>query len=125
MSSISDFPDHQKDSLGGDSGKLLLAVSQLSGNGQFPLSTNGHAVQSLVPTFNDFSSTQDEREWCTGSVGVELLSVGQFTNVSNISFEQVKGQEKAYRMESLLPGLATGPSPVLTSSYSRPEARVL
>jgi hypothetical protein len=54
---LDSFVARRFDSLGGDSGKLLLSVSQLSGDGKFPLSTNGHTVQTLVPTFDNFSST--------------------------------------------------------------------
>jgi hypothetical protein len=51
-------PDAESEhSLGGDSRDLLLAISQRSGNRQFPLSTNGHAVQTLVPTLDNLSST--------------------------------------------------------------------
>lgn len=69
------------DSLGGQTWELLLAVGQWSGDHELPLATDGHTVQSLVPTFDDLSSTEDEREWGTGSVGIELLAVGEFTNV--------------------------------------------
>jgi hypothetical protein len=70
------------DSLGGDSRNLLLSVGQVCGDRELPLSTNGHTVQTLVPTLDDFTSTEDEGEWRAGGVGVELLAVGQFTNVS-------------------------------------------
>jgi hypothetical protein len=60
----------------------LDSLGQVCGDRELPLSTNGHTVQTLVPTLDDFTSTEDEGEWRAGGVGVELLAVGQFTNVS-------------------------------------------
>lgn len=95
-------------SLGGDSRNLLLSVGQVCGDRELSLSTDGHTVQSLVPSLDDFPSAENEGEWCTGSVGVKLLAVGQFTNVSRISVSSpVLGRVNLPHRQSLA-GLGDG-----------------
>lgn len=48
---------------------------------QPPLTADVHTHQTLVPALDDLPAAEDEREGFTGRVGVELLAVGEFTNV--------------------------------------------
>jgi len=106
----------------GDSGDLLVSVSQVGRDGQLSFTTNGHADESLVPTLNDLSTTEEEREGGTTSVGVELLAVVELTDVSGVvSICLLPPSLETYRMDRRLPGLATGPVPTLASSMMRPE----
>lgn len=107
----------------GDSGDLLVSVSQVGRDGQLSFTTNGHADESLVPTLNDLSTTEEERKGGTTSVGVELLAVVELTDVSGVVriYLLPPNMLETYRMDRRLPGLATGPVPTLASSMMRPE----
>lgn len=55
---------------------------------QPPLSTYGHTHQPFVPALDHLASAEDEREGFTGCVGVELLAVGEFADVSGLRGQQ-------------------------------------
>lgn len=81
----------------GNTGDLLVAVRQLSGDllsalarcasrithGQAALTTDGHTNETLVPTTDDLAAAEDKLERRPGSVGVKLLAILEFTNVSH------------------------------------------
>lgn len=55
------------------------SVRQLRGDGQFAYATDLHAVDTQIPTFNDFTFTQTELEGGAFGVGVEHFVVGEET----------------------------------------------
>jgi hypothetical protein len=67
-----------------DSQKRVLAKPQsvLCTHGQLPLTTDGHTVQTLVPTLDNLTGTKTEVEGLTAGVGVELLAVLELADVS-------------------------------------------
>ena len=60
--------------VGGDAGHTPRAISQMGGDGQATLATNGHADNTDVPALDDFILADLEREGLALLVGFACIS---------------------------------------------------